>query len=145
MDTDIIMTPCSIMHHMPDNNHVKRLAKYENISWRGGWHSMRNSYPLDHFCEYLIFCAYINKIYIPIYGDVATNGPLIRYAKLRVAHAPGMPGTFFPLRRVSARNMNHGTCVRHVPWCIPGSLTGGFFWSRWRGQRSRHSQRMHKS
>ena len=21
--------------------------------------------------------------------------------------------------------MHHGTCVTHVPWCIPGSLTGG--------------------
>ena len=24
------------------------------------------------------------------------NGPLVRYVRLRVAHAPGMPGTFFP-------------------------------------------------
>ena len=24
------------------------------------------------------------------------HGPLARYAKLQVAHAPGMPGTFFP-------------------------------------------------
>ena len=24
------------------------------------------------------------------------NGPLTRYEKLRVAHAPGMPGTFSP-------------------------------------------------
>ena len=39
-------------------------------------------------------------------------------------------------------DMHHGTCVTHVPWCIPGSLTGGFLWSRWRGKRSRHSRRM---
>ena len=26
------------------------------------------------------------------------NGPLTRYPKLRVAHAPGMPGTFYPPR-----------------------------------------------
>ena len=26
----------------------------------------------------------------------AGHGPLIRYVKLRVAHAPGMPGTFSP-------------------------------------------------
>ena len=39
-------------------------------------------------------------------------------------------------------DMHHGTCVTHVPWCISGSLTGGFLWSRWRGKRSRHSRCM---
>ena len=39
--------------------------------------------------------------------------------------------------------MHHGACITHVPWCIPGLLTSGFFWSRWRGKRSRHSRRMH--
>ena len=29
--------------------------------------------------------------------------------------------------------MHHGTCATHVPWCMPGSLTSGFVWSRWRG------------
>ena len=37
--------------------------------------------------------------------------------------------------RISDRNMHHGTCVTHI--------TSGFFWSRWRGKRSRHSRRMH--
>ena len=32
------------------------------------------------------------------------------------------------------------TCIT---WCIPGSLTNGFHWSRWRGKRSRLSRRMH--
>ena len=32
--------------------------------------------------------------------------------------------------------------VTHVPWCMPGSLTSGFLWSRWRGKRFRHSRRM---
>ena len=30
-------------------------------------------------------------------------------------------------------------CATHVPWCMLGSLTNGFFWSLWRGKRSRHS------
>ena len=38
--------------------------------------------------------------------------------------------------RVSDPDMHHGTCVVHVPWCMPGSLTGGFLWSQWRGKRS---------
>ena len=61
------------------------------------------------------------------------HGPLTRYVKLRVAHAPGMPGPW-----VSDPDMHHGTCVTHVPWCILGPLTSGFLWSRWRGKRSQH-------
>ena len=61
---------------------------------------------------------------------------------MRVAHAPGIPGTFSPPPRVSDPDMHHGTCVTHVPWCMSGSLTSGFLWSRCRGKRSRHSRRM---
>ena len=70
------------------------------------------------------------------------NGPLARYVKLLVAHAPGMPGTFSASLRISDPDIHHGTCVTHVPWCMPGSLTSGFLWSRWRGKRSRHFRRM---
>ena len=62
---------------------------------------------------------------------------------MRVAHAPGMPRMFSPPQRVSDPNIHHGMCVTHLPWCMPGSLTIGFLWSRWRGKRSRHSPRMH--
>ena len=65
--------------------------------------------------------------------------PLTRNVKLRVTHAPGMPGTFSPPPRVSYPNMHHGTCVKHVPWCMPGSLTNGFIWSR-RSRRMRNAQ-----
>ena len=73
------------------------------------------------------------------------NGPLTRYAKLRVAHAPGMPGTFSPPPRFSDPDMHNGTCMTHVPWCMPGSLVSGFIWSWWRGKRSRYPRRMRKS
>ena len=53
-----------------------------------------------------------------------------------------MPGTFSPPSRVSDPDMHHGTCVTHVPWCMPGSLISGFLWSRWRWKRSR---RMHNA
>ena len=69
------------------------------------------------------------------------NGSLVRYAKLRVAHGPGIPG-FSPPPQVSDHDMHHGMCVTHVPWCMPGLLASGFLWSRWRGKRSRHSRRM---
>ena len=71
------------------------------------------------------------------------HGPLYRYVKLRVAHAPGMPGTFSTPPRVSDPDMHHDTCVTHVPWCMTGSQSSSFLWSRWRGKRSRHSRRMH--
>ena len=71
-----------------------------------------------------------------------SHGPLTRCVKLKVAHAPGMPGTFSPPMRFSDPGMHHGTCVTHVPWCMPESLTCDFHWSRRRGKRSRHSRRM---
>ena len=55
--------------------------------------------------------------------SLSHHGPLARYVKLRVAHAPGM---FSPPPRVSDPDMHHGTYVAHVPWCMPGSLTSGF-------------------
>ena len=58
---------------------------------------------------------------------------LTRYAKLPVAHAPGMPGMVSPPPRYSDPDMHHGTCVTHVPWSMSGSLTSGFLWSRCRG------------
>ena len=54
--------------------------------------------------------------------------------KIAGAHAPGMPGTFSPSPQVSDPDMHPGTCVTHVPWCMPGSLTSGFRWNRWRGE-----------
>ena len=55
-------------------------------------------------------------------------------SKIADAHAPGMLGTFSPPSRVIDPDMHHGTCVTHVPWCMPGSLTIGFLWNRRRGK-----------
>ena len=51
------------------------------------------------------------------------HGRLDRYVKLRVVHAPKIPGTFSLPPWVSDPDIHHGTCV---PRCMPGSLTGGF-------------------
>ena len=77
-----------------------------------------------------------------IYDKQEVEWASCQIRKLRVAHAPGIPGTFSPPHRVSDPDMHHGTCVTHVPWSMLGSLTSGFFWIRWRGKRSRHSRRM---
>ena len=52
-----------------------------------------------------------------------------------------MPGTLSPPPWVSDPDMHHGMCWTHVPWCLPGSLTGGFLWNRRRGKGSRLSRR----
>ena len=62
-------------------------------------------------------------------GGWCCHGPLTRYVKLRIAHAPGMPGTFPPPQTsketASLRSRHASRHVRHVPWCILGSLNRG--------------------
>ena len=53
------------------------------------------------------------------------NGPLARYVKVRVAHAPRMPPSSTLKPVVSDPGMHQGTCGTHVPWCMSGSLTRG--------------------
>ena len=84
------------------------------------------------------------------------QGPIIEPQKIKhITWAPcqirkivdcactGNAGNVSPPPRVSNPDMHHDTSVTHVPWCTPGSLTKSSIWSRWRGKRSRHSQRMH--
>ena len=102
----------------------------------GSWST---GFTVHHGRHYITFTI---SIFVANTVLLCRCGPLARYIKLRVAHAPGMPGTFSPPPRVSDPDMHHGTCVKHVPWCIPGSLTSDFLWSRWRRKHSRHSRRM---
>ena len=53
------------------------------------------------------------------------HGPLTRYVKWLVAHAPGMRHRLQRTPLVNDHGMHHGTCVTHVPWCVSGSLTSG--------------------
>ena len=45
------------------------------------------------------------------WAEGSFHGPLARYVKLWVAHAPGMPGTFSPSPEVSDPDIHHSTCV----------------------------------
>ena len=93
----------------------------------------------------MVFCLRVRHWWIAwlinIQGFLSFNGHLARYVKLRVAHAPGMLST---PPQVSDPDMQHGTCVTHVLWCIPGSPTSSFLWIRWRGKHSLHCRRMPK-
>ena len=73
--------------------------------------------------------------------SLATVPAFTRYVKLWVAHAPGMPGTFFS----RDSGLSIPTCimaVTHLLWCMPGLLSDDLLWNRWRGKRSRHSRCM---
>ena len=59
-------------------------------------------------------CNRRRDVYLSGINGLVPHGPLARYVKLRVAHAPGMPGTFSPPPRVNDPDMQHGTCVTHV-------------------------------
>ena len=107
---------------------------------------MTPRWPVDHTLRHWFL---VSNHEIEIETPLATHmerscyhGPLSRYVKLRDAHAQGMPGTFTPPPLISDLDMHHGTCMTHVPGCIPGSLISGFLWNQWRGKRSRHSRRM---
>ena len=66
-------------------------------------------------------------IYLPVWASSQMRN-------IAGTHAPGMAGTFSPPPQVSDPDMHHGTCVTHVPWCLPGSLTSSYRWSRRRGK-----------
>ena len=63
--------------------------------------------------------------------------PSYQIRKIKGCACAGNARNVFPPPRVSDPDVHHGTCVTHVPWCMPGSLI-----SRWRRKRSRHSRRM---
>ena len=74
--------------------------------------------------------------------EVLFVSPWASYQKRKTAGVYA-PGTFSPPPQVSDPDIHHGTCVTHVPQCMPRSPTSGFLWSRRWGKRSRHSRRMH--
>ena len=86
---------------------------------------------LFSFLRGLWFNLLLNKLM----QQIDIHGPLIRYAKIAGCACAGNAGDVFPATA--------GYRSRYV-WCMPGSLTSGFLWSRWRGfPVYRHSRRMH--
>ena len=118
------------------------LYEHGDTEWRNPTITFSTWLTLSSF--HLSPTTFYQHIIIHCFITVSGNGPLAKYVKLRVAHAPGMPGMLSPPPRVGDPDMHHGTCVTHVPWCIPGSLISGFRWSGLGGKRSRRSRRMRK-
>ena len=87
------------------------------------------------------------EIYIAISTNVTKHTHFILRVSYQIRKIEGWAcarnaGNVSPPLRVNNPDIYHGTCVTHVPWCLPGSLTSGFLRNRWRGKRSRHSRRM---
>ena len=99
----------------------------------GTYYKTGSNHRISNYCSTVTNCAYATLRHKVWSCD---HRPLTRYVKLQVAHAPGM--FFLPLQ-VSDPDMHHGTCMTPMSWCMPGSLTRGLLWSRWRGKRSRQS------
>ena len=106
------------------------------------------------FQQYNSLCVINNWKLIKWFGRMSGDGDQVpwygvtslkwdSYQIRKNAGAGNAGTTLSPPPRVSDPDMDHGTCVAHVPWCMPGSLTSGFLWSRSRGKRSRHYRRMH--
>ena len=115
--------------HMENTQHM---APYWVLNIPSNIHIISLCFVLLSLCLKLMVYSCHLFIYNPYSSALPYNwcchGPLTRYLKLRVAHAPGMQGTFshhWPQRKplVSDPGMHHGTCVNHVPWFMSGSLT----------------------
>ena len=67
----------------------------------------------EYFCMFSELWQYVICVIVVLNTIAYTNhGPLARYVKIRVAHAPGMPGTFSP-----AANFR-GNYFIAIPACI---------------------------
>ena len=94
------------------------IIAYAKHRCTGGWLKLwsegtwTSSYHLD---------AMITETYHSHHGSRAS----CQIRKFAGSHAPGMSETFSTPSRVSDPDMHHGTCVIHVPWCMPESLTHG--------------------
>ena len=108
----------------------QRAANAENISiwWR---HHVIYVQPWSLLC-YLQHCLKFNQVITTLWIQQPWASCQIR--KIAGAHAPGMPGTFSLSPHVSDPDMHYGTCVTHVPGCMPGSLTSGFLRNRRQGK-----------
>ena len=67
----------------------------------------------------------------PFIGRSSRSAPY-QIRKIEGCACAGNAGTISPQIWVSDPDMHHVRCVTHVPWYMPGSLTSGFLWSRWR-------------
>ena len=118
---------------------------YRILKWTGSLHTVdsRHSERTVRFTMWKVTSWTTHLILKATALRIGRTCPWTSYQIRRIAGCAcaGNAGNVFP-PRVSDPDLHHGTCVTHVPWCIPGSLTSGFLWRRWWGKRPRLSRRM---
>ena len=112
----------------------KRLSK-QSRSW---WFETPSPSLWSHCNGYIRFGYWYNRCYCTIGKTYKWNKfelnqrkfiPQRASSQIRIiagCACAGNAGNVFPPPRVSDPDMDHGTCVTHVPRCISGSLTSGF-------------------
>ena len=115
------------------SNHKYDICNFGTVLWLAIYHSDYDAWKrFTHiFCIHCIHDDLI-KSYHTIYESWSMG--LLPDTQNRGCACAGMSGKFSPSPQVSDPDMHHGTCVTHVPWCMPGSLTSSFFWNRRRGK-----------
>ena len=103
--------------------HLVQVKSHYLNQW---WHQMASRWVNSLWYNNAISCNRTWSILVEVMAWCLmklTYGPLARYVKLQAAHAPGMPGTFSLLPQFSDPDMHRSTCMTHMPWCMPWSLT----------------------
>ena len=95
-----------------------------------------------HACVYVVKHCHGEENERTLHRDILFSLSWASYQIRKIAGCActGNTGNVFPARVGSDPVMHHGTCVTHVPWCMPGSLTSDFLLIRQREKRSRHSR-----
>ena len=89
----------------------------------------------------VLLCFVLLGLHCHVCGICVINSPIsFRAPLLTLAHWASCQ--IHKIAYCALPHIHHGTRVTQVPWRMPGSLTTGFLWSRWRGIRSRHSRRL---
>ena len=80
----------------------------------------------------VIYCSCGTVVFVlPLHINFGVPWASYQIRKIAGCACAGKAGNVFPRRRfqmkplVSDPGMHHGTCMKHVPWCMSGSLTCG--------------------
>ena len=81
-----------------------------------------------YMSRYTCLKSPLTRLLVESTFKLGTKKPWASYQirKIAVCACTGNAGYVSPPPRVSDPDMHCGTCVTHVPWCMPGSLTLGF-------------------
>ena len=113
------------------------------------WSKFSSSVRLEHLWGYLDFPIQISTQFPSYHFPHLVNQTIFflynLYYKTIYKIYRSIPWASCQIRKIvgcaCARNAGN-VPPPPLPWCMPGSLAGGFLWNRWCGKRSRHSRRL---